>query len=333
MRRALLFLVWLATVVASVGVGGLVARNETQGQLVTAPTVTAVVERRAVERTVGINGTVAIDTQEVRGPTKGRITEWLVEPGDSVSEGDVLALVDERPLIVLSGSIPAYRDVSRGDIGRDVAQIQAALERLGYDPGRLDGQYGSTTEMALWELYRDRGFEPPTVDRHAVILQGEFTIVAQLPAIVTSLSVPLGSDVAGSVATFALGPAVIEVPFDPSEIELPIRFFLPAGPTVLEPGAVVGTEEGWRRRYVLLDSLPDGTVVTGRVILAAVADALVLPASAVRSNPAGEPFVVLESGREARIDVLFAGDDGVAFESVDGGVTEGDRIILFQDAP
>lgn len=333
MKRALLFLVWLVTVVASVGVGGLVARNEPQGQLVTTPSVTAVVERRAVERTVGINGTVAIDTQEVRGPTKGRITEWLVEPGDSVMEGDILALVDERPLIVLAGSIPAYRDVARGDTGRDVAQIQAVLERLGYDPGQLDGKYGSTTEMALTELYRDHGFDPPMIDRHAVILQGEFAIVPQLPAVVTSLSVPLGSDVAGSVATLAVGPAVIEVAFDPSGIELPIRFFLPGGPTVLDPGPVVETEEGWRRRYQLVDPLPDGTVVTGRVILAAIADALVLPASAVRSDPSGEPFVVLESGREAKIDILVAGDDGVAFESVDGDVTEGDSVILFQDAP
>lgn len=333
MKRALLLVIWLATVVASVGVGRLVAPDEPQDELVTVPTVTAVVERRAVERTVGINGTVAIDTQEVRGPTKGRITEWLVGPGDSVSEGDVLALVDERPLIALAGSIPAYRDVARGDTGRDVAQIQAALARLGYYPGELDGKYGSATEMALTDLYRDHGFEPPMIDRHAVILQGEFTMVPHLPAVVTSLSVPLGSDVAGSVATLAVGPAVIEVAFDPSGIEPPIRFFLPGGPTQLDPGPVVETEEGWRRRYELVDPLPAGTVVTGRVILAAIDDALVLPASAVRSNPAGEPFVVLESGREARIDVLFAGDDGVAFESVDGGVNEGDSVVLYQEAP
>jgi peptidoglycan hydrolase-like protein with peptidoglycan-binding domain len=63
----------------------------------------------------------------------GTIT-WLPETGTTLQQGDVLAKVDEIPVILLYGELPAYRSLSYGSEGPDVAQLEAALVALGYDP-------------------------------------------------------------------------------------------------------------------------------------------------------------------------------------------------------
>ena len=45
--------------------------------------------------------------------------------------GDVLYRVDEHPVLLLCGTVPAYRDLHTGDRGRDVWQLNRNLRRLG----------------------------------------------------------------------------------------------------------------------------------------------------------------------------------------------------------
>lgn len=46
-----------------------------------------------------------------------------------------------------------------GDSGQDVAQIQAKLGALGYDPGAADGDFGENTTAAVKAFQTDRGLE------------------------------------------------------------------------------------------------------------------------------------------------------------------------------
>ena len=64
----------------------------------------------------------------------------LPETGDKVDCGDVLYRVDEHPVLLLCGTVPAYRDLHGGDAGRDVRQLNRNLHELGYD---ADGQFVS----------------------------------------------------------------------------------------------------------------------------------------------------------------------------------------------
>jgi peptidoglycan hydrolase-like protein with peptidoglycan-binding domain len=45
----------------------------------------------------------------------------------------------------------------KGSTGEEVKQLQQALKDLGYDPGGIDGQFGSTTEVAVMAFQTDHG--------------------------------------------------------------------------------------------------------------------------------------------------------------------------------
>jgi len=64
------------------------------------------------------------------------------------------------PCILLQGNIPAYRDLVPGITGDDVMQLEQALQRLGFDPGAIDGHYDERTDNAVAAWYQDSGWEP-----------------------------------------------------------------------------------------------------------------------------------------------------------------------------
>jgi len=87
----------------------------------------------------------------------------LPENGDRVACGGVLYRVDDRPVVLLCGTLPAYRALHAGLEGRDVRQLNRNLHQLGYDaaahvridPG--DDAFTSETEQALRTLQRRKG--------------------------------------------------------------------------------------------------------------------------------------------------------------------------------
>ena len=49
--------------------------------------------------------------------------------------------------------------LKKGSTGEAVRQLQQALEDLGYDPGAVDGRFGSMTESAVKAFQADRGLD------------------------------------------------------------------------------------------------------------------------------------------------------------------------------
>jgi hypothetical protein len=85
------------------------------------------------------------------------------------SEGDVLLTASGRPVFALQGNLPAYRDLVPGISGEDVRQLESALERLGFPPGSVDGNYDQRTSAAVARWYNSKGWDPfgPTRDQLA----------------------------------------------------------------------------------------------------------------------------------------------------------------------
>jgi len=87
----------------------------------------------------------------------------LPEAGDRVGCGGVLYRVDDRPVVLLCGTVPAYRALRVGVNGRDVRQLNRNLHRLGYDADAhvridpADSAFTSKTEQALRGLQRKQG--------------------------------------------------------------------------------------------------------------------------------------------------------------------------------
>jgi peptidoglycan hydrolase-like protein with peptidoglycan-binding domain len=79
--------------------------------------------------------------------------------GDQLKEGDVLLTVSGRPVFVLQGDTPVYRDLFPGLNGEDVRQLETALERLKFDPGPVDGVFDQETAAAIADLYNAAGYE------------------------------------------------------------------------------------------------------------------------------------------------------------------------------
>ncbi|WP_396290064.1 peptidoglycan-binding protein [Curtobacterium sp. KT1] len=85
----------------------------------------------------------------------GTIT-WLPEPGDVVHRDEYLYAVDERGVRSMYGTVPLWRDLSRGRTGTDVRQLNENLAALGYDVS-VDDVFGPRTERAVRQWQQDRG--------------------------------------------------------------------------------------------------------------------------------------------------------------------------------
>jgi multidrug efflux pump subunit AcrA (membrane-fusion protein) len=85
----------------------------------------------------------------------------LSTAGDKVDCGDVLYRVNDKPVLLLCGSTPAYRSLSEGANGRDVIELNANLVDLGYATrAQLDpssGHFGSETASALEKMQSKLG--------------------------------------------------------------------------------------------------------------------------------------------------------------------------------
>ena len=138
--------------------------------------VTVPVVKRLLSSTVVANGTVQyaspqpiqlggdVGVGDATGTVAQRVTK-APPTGTTVAEGDVLMEVSGRPVLVFTGTVPMYRTLGLGTTGDDVKQLQAALKRLGLDPGPVDGTFGTQTADAVRTWYRHKGYtaQEPTL--------------------------------------------------------------------------------------------------------------------------------------------------------------------------
>jgi hypothetical protein len=88
---------------------------------------------------------------------------WVPAAGSQVDCGDTLYKVDEKPVLLVCGSTPAYRDLAESDHGKDVRALNKTLVSEGY-AGRSEldsdsGYFGWGTVEALEKLQDKRGAE------------------------------------------------------------------------------------------------------------------------------------------------------------------------------
>lgn len=120
--------------------------------------------------------------------------------GDQLKEGDVLLTASGRPVFLLQGNTPVYRDLVSGLTGEDVRQLEGALKRLKFDPGPVDGVFDEKTSAAVADLYSSAGY--------ASFLPGEEQL-ARLRSIENELAMAV-NDKAIAENTLALAPLAIK---------------------------------------------------------------------------------------------------------------------------
>jgi peptidoglycan hydrolase-like protein with peptidoglycan-binding domain len=152
----------LAAVVALVVVGNRLD-SDTSAGATPAGRSTAIVARRDLVQRSTVSGTLGYaDAREVLNSRQGTITS-LPEEGRVLSPGAVLYRLDERPVVLLAGSKPAWRPLARGvSDGRDVRQLEQNLRALGYDGERalaIDEHFSAATAAAVESWQEDVGLE------------------------------------------------------------------------------------------------------------------------------------------------------------------------------
>jgi peptidoglycan hydrolase-like protein with peptidoglycan-binding domain len=196
-RKRITTLSVLLAVVVLVAAGSWIAGSQIQSPAEAAartapPTPSPIlvpVEERVLSADVVTRGTARFGLPQTislaPSPLKDEASVITTLParGAQLNEGDVLLTASGRPLFVLSGPLPAYRDFVPGSSGADVAQLEQALERLGLNPGAVDGLYDEQTSAAVAEWVTAAGFEPfgPTAVQQATIgtLEQELAIAQQ----------------------------------------------------------------------------------------------------------------------------------------------------------
>ncbi|MFF5207827.1 efflux RND transporter periplasmic adaptor subunit [Streptosporangium sp. NPDC000396] len=134
------------------------------------PANTVKVEKGKLSSMVSLDGTLTYQAQSDGSPysainqARGIYTK-LPDEGDKVDCGDVFYRVDDDPVLLLCGTVPAYRDLDRGDTGKDARQLNWNLHKLGYDAGAGvaidpgDSDFTWKTEQALKKLQDVKGFD------------------------------------------------------------------------------------------------------------------------------------------------------------------------------
>jgi hypothetical protein len=194
-----------AVVVSSLISWGAASRIRSPAEIAarTAPPVpsaiTVPVEKKVLSSDVVVRGTVrygapisvVLPASTIR-KTNAILTSAPVK-GKDLTEGSVAFTVSGRPAFVLQGAVPAYRDIVPGAVGDDVRQLQEALVRLGFRPGRTDGVYDDRTALAVAAWYVKGGWTPsgPSDDQLAAIRSAQsdwFTAESDLIGAEESLS-------------------------------------------------------------------------------------------------------------------------------------------------
>ena len=108
------------------------------------------------------NGTLRqTDKKILNSPTNGVVT-FLPEEGSVVNFGEVLFIIDNKPVILLQGSTPFYRTLDlNSDPGVDIQQVEEALVYLGYADSTFvpDEVFDEQTSKMLNTLYIDYGID------------------------------------------------------------------------------------------------------------------------------------------------------------------------------
>jgi len=315
-------------------------------------TSVAAVTRQTLIAQSSLSGTLADSgTYTVVNQAAGTITR-LPPPGRTVRQGGVIYQVSGKPVVLLYGRVPDYRDMSEGLTGADVRELNRGLIALGYAtradllaPGLGLGYFSAAT-TAAWEKYQTAlGITVPS----ATVGLGQVVFLptaAKISAWETGIS-PGSSAAPGAALMTATSPVPqVTINLDPSlETEIKagdkVEIDLPEGGVttgvVTSVSKVASTNASGVTTvpvYVSLDHPKaakdlSSAPVTVKVTTGSVAHALVVPVTALMARSGGYDVEVTGPGGHHLVKVtvgLFDDADGLV--QVTGNLTPGQHVVV-----
>jgi peptidoglycan hydrolase-like protein with peptidoglycan-binding domain len=276
------------------------------------------------------------------GPEGGATLTGLAAQGILVRRGETLFSIDGLPVVLLLGSMPAWRTLEVGVVGADARQLERSLEALGYSGFAVDDVFTSATRAAVRRWQRDIGAQDD-----GVVDLGEVVFLRSAVRIDQHLRT-VGDAVTWGSEVLAVGPTAPVVTVDLEDTQLSL---LAVGDQVIvrlaggteTQGTVVsigggqqpGTTEETIPATISLERPAEagglvGSSATVRVVTDTREDVLAVPVTALLAVPGG---YVVEVDRGDRIEAvrvtpgLFDDPRGLV-EITATGLEAGDRVVV-----
>lgn len=235
--------------------------------------------------------------------SSARVTQTItsiIGINTTIEQGDVLYTVDGMPVVALDGALPAWRSLSTAsDDGADIAQLEASLVALGYDPDlkvTVDDHFDSATRTMVKAWQQGLGVETTgTVTLGAVVFLPSSTTVSAVDQAV-------GDTVGDGDTVLTLAAPTQEVLVD-----------VPAGDEAqVVPGLTVdiGNVQGTVSR--LRSAVRDGSVVV---------EAVINPATAIENA---------SNGSSVKVTLTLQNDSGVLITPAEALVSRLDGSYAVQ---
>lgn len=204
------------------------------------PPATAAVTRQTLVDREDKDGTLGYgDTTTIAARLSGTLTA-LPAVNATIKRGQPLYRVDQKPVVLLYGSLPAYRTLAPGVEGDDVRQFERNLWALGYRGFTVDDTYSSATATAVRKWQKDLGLtRTGTVETARIVYASGPIRVSERKA---ALGDSVGPGAAVLTTTATARVATVDLEIDDQRL------------------AKVGAK--------VQVTLPDGTEVTGKITAA-----------------------------------------------------------------
>jgi hypothetical protein len=302
--------------------------------------VTDLVETSEYEGTLGrLTG----DPVSVRA--EGTVTA-LPEAGTTLEQGDVVAWVDNQPVVLLYGELPMWREMRDDTEGPDVLQLETALTSLGYNESEssmtVDDTFTSATESVVETWQEAIGAEDD-----GVVGIGEVVFVPG-PVTVDALQMAVGDPIGGNTPVFTTAGDDIEVSFglptfeqDNVEVGDAVEITLPdlsttTGAVTEIAAAATSPEGGGDVTFETIVELDDPSLATGidaaPVTVAVITDradqVTAVPVEALVALAEGGYAVEVEDDSGTRLVAVDPGFYADGLVEVSGDVVPGDRVVV-----
>lgn len=310
------------------------------------------VTRQSLTSQTEVNGALEYTgTYAVVGNAHGTVT-GLPAVGQVISRGQTVYQVNGAPVVLLYGSVPAYRDLSENATGADVEQLNADLVALGYaTSSQIDPAsdfFSWQTRAAVEKLQAAMGVtQDGTLHLgQAVFLPGAIRI--------TSVAATLGAQAGGPIAqaTSTTRQVVVQLPAtEQTQIKVGDQVVITLPDNSTTPGKVgsigtvaitpAGSTGGNSTPTIEVDITPTDPAATGTldqapvqvaIVTASAANALVVPVTALLSLSGGGYAVEVVGAdgvhRLVAVNVGLFDDSAGLVQVTGGGLTEGDRVVV-----
>ena len=285
--------------------------------------------------------------------SSGGTLTWAPTQGTVVRRGGALYDVDQQPVVLFYGAIPAYRTLQAGvSDGADVKQLEQNLKSLGFDDGgamTVDDHFDSATTQAVNDWQTAIG-----ATATGIVTLGEVVFLSG-PVRVDQVLLPVGSSAGSGDQVLEVGSTapIVTMSLSSNQLSLvkvggAVMIELPDGSTTVGTVASIGAPSSSSSSQgsnssssipitVSLDKPKVGQGLSGAAVTVDVVtdqrkDALAVPVTALLALQGGGYAVQVDrgGGRTEMVRVtpgLFDDAKGLV-EITSAGLQPGDRVIV-----